>query len=101
MTNYILFPLSRGSFNIIDSVSREEFNEGFRAHPPSIVRRKVYEFSKKMPKVLRFKMLPRDKVWTDIFKGDCPNEDDIGLYFFSSDNQRSVFYLPWVVEILI
>lgn len=88
-----------GSFNIIDSVSREEFNEGFRAHPPSIVRRKVYEFSKKMPKVLRFKMLPRDKVWTDIFKGDYPNEDDIGLYFFSSDNQRSANYIV-VLELI-
>ncbi|KAG5536469.1 hypothetical protein RHGRI_024035 [Rhododendron griersonianum] len=92
MPNNILFQLSRGSFKIIDSISREELNDGFKAHPPSTVRGKVYEFSKKMPKVLQFKMLPRDNVWTDIFEDYYPTEDDIGLYFFSSDSQRSVFF---------
>ncbi|XP_058180774.1 uncharacterized protein LOC131299182 isoform X2 [Rhododendron vialii] len=82
-----------GSFKIIDSISREELNDGFKAHPPSTVRGKVYEFSKKMPKVLQFKMLPRDNVWTDIFEDYYPTEDDIGLYFFSSDSQRSLSYI--------
>ncbi|KAI8543189.1 hypothetical protein RHMOL_Rhmol08G0198600 [Rhododendron molle] len=82
-----------GCFKIIDSISREELNDRFKAHPPSRVRGKVYEFSKKMPKVLQFKMLPRDNVWTNIFEDYYPTEDDIGLYFFSSDSQRSSSYI--------
>lgn len=95
----LFFPLSRGSFKILDTVTCKELNDGFIAHPPSKVRRKVYEFSKAMPQVLLFTMIPLHNVWTDIFQDYCPGEDDIGLYFFSSNSQRSVFfYLTWVVK---
>lgn len=87
----LFLALSRGSFKILDTVNCKELNEGFFAHPPLKVRRKVYEFSKAMPQVLMFAMIPRSNVWTDIFLDYCPGEDDIGLYFFSSNSQRSVF----------
>ncbi|CAL5327051.1 unnamed protein product [Camellia sinensis] len=82
----------KGSFEIVTS-NNKELNDGFRAHPPSKVRRKIYEFSKKLPEVLQFKMLPRDSIWTEIFQDDCPNEDDIGMYFFSNNSQRSANYI--------
>lgn len=83
----------KGSFEIVTNNNNKELNDGFRAHPPSKVRRKIYEFSKKLPEVLQFKMLPRDSVWTEIFQDDCPNEDDIGMYFFSNNSQRSANYI--------
>lgn len=83
----------KGSFKILDTVNCKELNDGFIAHPPWKVRRKIYEFSKAMPQVLLFTMIPLHNVWTDIFQDDCPGEDDIGLYFFSSNSQRSAPYI--------
>ncbi|KAI8528823.1 hypothetical protein RHMOL_Rhmol12G0177800 [Rhododendron molle] len=88
-----LYSSWKGSFKILDTVNCKELNEGFFAHPPLKVRRKVYEFSKAMPQVLPFTMIPRSNVWTDIFLDYCPGEDDIGLYFFSSNSQRSAPYI--------
>lgn len=93
--------LSRGSFKILDNFNYKELSEGFLAHPPFKVRRRVYEFSKAMPQVLLFTMIPRSNVWTDVFLDCCPGEDDIGLYFFSSNSQRSVFHLTWFVKIFV
>ncbi|XP_057464422.1 uncharacterized protein LOC130754268 isoform X1 [Actinidia eriantha] len=76
-----------GNFEVLDTIYQKELNDEFHAHPPSKVHRKVYAFSKEMPKVLQFKTLPRKNVWTDIFQDDCPDADDIGLYFFSSNSQ--------------
>ena len=86
----LLFALSSGNFEVIDTIYQKELNDGFHAHPPSKVHRKVYAFSKEMPKVLQFKTLPRKNVWSDIFHDNCPDADDIGLYFFSSNSQRCV-----------
>ncbi|XP_057480203.1 uncharacterized protein LOC130767389 isoform X1 [Actinidia eriantha] len=83
----------KGIFEILDTIGDKELSDSIQAHPPSKVRRKVYEFSKKMPDVLQFKMLPRCNVWTEIFQEDCPDEYDIGLYFFSSNTQRSGSYV--------
>ncbi|KAA8541030.1 hypothetical protein F0562_024831 [Nyssa sinensis] len=82
----------KGSFKFIDAIKHRELNDGFKAHPKTRARRKVYEFSKQMPRVLQFKLLPRSNFWMDIFQDECPDRDDIALYFFSSDSERSENY---------
>ncbi|XAR63797.1 hypothetical protein NMG60_11023883 [Bertholletia excelsa] len=82
----------KGSFEIIDTTIHRQFSSGLEAHTTTKVLRKVYEFSKKLPEVLKFEMLPRLDIWTDIFQDDCPDENDIGLYFFSLNDQRSTYY---------
>lgn len=79
----------KGSFKLKD----EEASDGFWAHHPAKVRRKVYEFSKKMPEVIEFELLPCQDFLMDIFQGDCPDKDDIGLYFFPRNSERSKNYI--------
>ncbi|XP_059639904.1 PHD finger-containing protein 6 isoform X2 [Cornus florida] len=89
----------KGSFKILDPVKHGELTDGLHAHPPSRVRQKVYEFSKRMPRILQFELLPRCKFWTDMFRNDYPDTDDIALYFFSHDSGRSedyVFLLEYI-----
>ncbi|XP_059643491.1 uncharacterized protein LOC132285330 isoform X2 [Cornus florida] len=79
----------RGSFEISDSVSSSEFYDGFQSYLPVRVHRKAYEFSKKLPGWLLSTLLPRCNIWESIFKNDHPCENDIGLYFFPSNFERS------------
>ncbi|XP_004298200.1 PREDICTED: uncharacterized protein LOC101297829 [Fragaria vesca subsp. vesca] len=57
-----------------------------QAQPPCTVHRKAYEFSRKMPPVLRANLLPRLLLWADPFQEECPDLQDVGLYFFPDDN---------------
>ncbi|XLU75661.1 hypothetical protein S245_034714 [Arachis hypogaea] len=74
----------RGSF-----VASGNHYDGFEAHPPSTVNRKAYKFSKRMPQTLQLESLPRLDVLTDVFQNNCPDLQDIALYFFpSNENER-------------
>ncbi|XP_022775820.1 uncharacterized protein LOC111317637 isoform X2 [Durio zibethinus] len=84
-----LEPTWCGSFEILDSVSRSEFFDGCLAHPPGKVHHKALEFSKPMPGVLLCTLLPGSDVWVDVFHDDCPNLEDVSLYFFPDSYERS------------
>ncbi|KAK9278046.1 hypothetical protein L1049_027603 [Liquidambar formosana] len=75
-----------GSFEILGSTTHGKHYDGFKAHPPSKVHRKAYDFSKQMCTNLQFKLLPRCNLWADIFQDDCPDENDIGLYIVPRDS---------------
>ncbi|CAK9147974.1 unnamed protein product [Ilex paraguariensis] len=83
----------KGRFKLTDNLKQGELSDGIQAHPPSRVRCKVYEFSKKMPEVLQFELVPRINLWTDLFQDDCPDKEDIGLYFFPSGRYESYISL--------
>lgn len=87
MSITLKFSSFRGSFK----VQEEQTNDGFWAQYPSQVRRQVYEFSKKLPEVLEFELLPCQGFLMDLFHGDRPAENDIGLYFFPRESERLVF----------
>ncbi|XP_022738893.1 uncharacterized protein LOC111291424 isoform X2 [Durio zibethinus] len=76
-------------FEILNSVSHSEFFDGFRAHPPGKVHHKALEFSKQMPGVLLCTLLPGSDVWMDVFHDECPNMEDVALYFFPGNFERS------------
>ncbi|XWS47935.1 hypothetical protein CRYUN_Cryun13aG0028700 [Craigia yunnanensis] len=78
-----------GSFEILNSISHSEFFDGFRAHPPGKVHRKALEFSKQMPGVLLCTLLPGSDVWMDVFHDECPNMEDVALFFFPGSFERS------------
>ncbi|XP_057963266.1 uncharacterized protein LOC131154482 isoform X2 [Malania oleifera] len=63
--------------------------EGFIAHPPAKVSRKAYEFSKQIAGVLLFKLHPRCDFWPEIFQIECPDKNDIALYFYPGNFERS------------
>ncbi|EYU43083.1 hypothetical protein MIMGU_mgv1a025295mg, partial [Erythranthe guttata] len=63
-------------------------NHQIQAHSPSHVRRKIYEFSKQMPKVIHVQLVPLKKFWIDFFEEYTPYERDIGLYFFPGGGER-------------
>ncbi|KAM7483383.1 hypothetical protein LguiB_007966 [Lonicera macranthoides] len=83
-----LYPSWKGTFKLPKSLSWVECNDEVRAHPRSRVRRKAYEFLKKMPEALEFKIFRRHDIWMDVFQDDCPDNEDIGLYFFPSDDRN-------------
>ncbi|CAH9081354.1 unnamed protein product [Cuscuta europaea] len=81
----------KGSFEVIDIASVVKIFEGFTAHPSSKVCRKAYEFSKKMSSTLEFLVHPRSKYWPMIFE-DCPDTNDIALYFYPKNDQALCSY---------
>lgn len=87
---HAFFLVCRGSFKFVDTVTPNESYVGFQAHPPYIVHRKAYEFSKQMPTVLQFERLHRCSLWAELFQDDSPDGDDIALYFFPGRFGRSV-----------
>ncbi|XVF54423.1 hypothetical protein PTKIN_Ptkin05aG0179100 [Pterospermum kingtungense] len=82
-------PIWCGSFEILNSVSRSEFFDGFQAHPPGRVWHKALQFSKQMPGVLLCSLLPSSDVWMDVFHNECPKMEDVSLYFFAGSFERS------------
>ncbi|PIN03106.1 hypothetical protein CDL12_24377 [Handroanthus impetiginosus] len=85
--------LWKGSFSIRGDHRHQEVNYRIQAHPPPQVRRKIYEFAKKIPEVLRFQVVPFKKFWISLFHEHIPGQRDIGLYFFPSDRERSEDYV--------
>ncbi|WMV07644.1 hypothetical protein MTR67_001029 [Solanum verrucosum] len=70
-----------GSFDILGSF---EFvpgmlNSYIMAHPPSIVRRKVYEFSGLLPDTIKSELDRRGNIWESLFNNHISGKEDIGL----------------------
>ncbi|GAA0175859.1 hypothetical protein LIER_28955 [Lithospermum erythrorhizon] len=86
----------KGSFKMLPDECNERLCSGIQGCPPSIVVKQVYEMSKKMPETLQFELLPRADVWKSIFQDRCPNFDDVGLFFFPSENKRCDDYFTWL-----
>ncbi|KAG5601467.1 hypothetical protein H5410_032837 [Solanum commersonii] len=89
---------SMGSFDILCTL---EFvpgmlNNCIQAHPPSKVRRKVYEFSRVLPDTLKFELVPHGDIRTSLFNNHIPGREDIGLYFFANKKERSQRYIALV-----
>ncbi|KZV56543.1 hypothetical protein F511_16142 [Dorcoceras hygrometricum] len=84
--------LWKGRFSICEVLEDGALNCIIQAHPPSKVRRKIYDFSKIMPGVLQFQLVPCEKFWISLFCEHHPDSSDIGLYFFPGDGERAVNY---------
>ncbi|XP_055827562.1 uncharacterized protein LOC129895813 isoform X2 [Solanum dulcamara] len=93
-----LVPSWKGCFDILGApeLAPGIFNNYIQAHPPSRVRRKVYEFSGLLPSTLKFELVPRGDIWASLFNNHCPGKEDIGLYFFASEGERSEIYIALV-----
>ncbi|XP_073145177.1 PHD finger-containing protein 6 isoform X2 [Henckelia pumila] len=84
--------LWKGRFSICEYLKNGALNDIIQAHPPSKVRRKIFEFSKIMPETLQFELVPCKKFWINLFQEYHPDSRDIGLYFFPCDGERAVNY---------
>ncbi|KAK1374249.1 hypothetical protein POM88_030442 [Heracleum sosnowskyi] len=62
------------------------------AHPASHAPAKLKQFSEEMPKVLEFECCSYEDFLRTVFKGCDPDEEDIGLYFFPDNVNRSDEY---------
>ncbi|XP_027773757.1 uncharacterized protein LOC107022396 [Solanum pennellii] len=89
-----LVPSWKGNFDILGEL---ELAPGYiQAHSPCRVRRKVYEFSGRLPDTLKLELVPRGDIWASLFSGYIPDKEDIGLYFFASERERSDRYIALV-----
>ncbi|GMY25848.1 hypothetical protein FCV25MIE_21090 [Fagus crenata] len=75
----------RGGF-LVSAPATAKFYGGFKAQPPPSICRKAFVFSQTMPLVLQVKLLPRSQVWADLFQNDCPDLNDVALYFSPDKN---------------
>ncbi|XP_009595024.1 PHD finger-containing protein 1 isoform X1 [Nicotiana tomentosiformis] len=89
-------PSWKGSFVIFGDLKPEMPKDPIQAYPPSRVRRKVYEFSRLLPDTLQFELVPRGHIWSSLFHNRYPGKEDIGLYFFASERERSEKYIALV-----
>lgn len=73
----------KGTFDVF----YEDFNVccGIEAHFSCQVSYKAYEISKRIPKLMKFNVIPRACVWPRIFQLDPPTYEDVGLYFLPSE----------------
>ncbi|RAL39133.1 hypothetical protein DM860_011619 [Cuscuta australis] len=85
----LIHPSWKGSFSICDSLNFH----GFQAHHSSKACQKVVEFTKLLPDILDFKVVPRGSVWAKLFHDHCPTKDDVGLYVFPTDMESSKEYM--------
>ncbi|KAF6165069.1 hypothetical protein GIB67_000653 [Kingdonia uniflora] len=90
----------KGSFDIPDRISPFRFCEGFWAHTPCKVSRKAYEFAKEMPGKLKFQLRPRSNVLPEMFYTYPPTMDDVALFFFPGDFNRSQEKYESLLELL-
>ncbi|KAH0658842.1 hypothetical protein KY285_027388 [Solanum tuberosum] len=76
-----LVPSRKGGFDILGALEilPGMLNSCIQAHPPSRVRRKVYEFSGLVPDTLKFELVPRGDIWESLFNNHIPSKEDIEL----------------------
>ncbi|KAH0975799.1 hypothetical protein GBA52_017698 [Prunus armeniaca] len=79
-----------GSLEILDMVSCGQFCDGFQAHLPGKVHPETVEYSRLMPNVLQYTLLPCSSVLAEIFENDRPTVNDMALLFSPGDFERSV-----------
>lgn len=83
----------KGSFNLLVCGPKKwEISGVIQAHPPSRVRKKVYESSMLMPEVLEFELVQQGGLWMSLFGNYTPDNRDIGVYLFPSTCQRCKSY---------
>ncbi|KAG5629630.1 hypothetical protein H5410_001347 [Solanum commersonii] len=75
-----------GSFEFVPGI----LNSYILAHPPSIVRRKVSEFSGLLPDTVKFELDRRGNIWESLFNNHISSKEDIGLYFFASEKESNI-----------
>ncbi|KAL6983342.1 hypothetical protein U1Q18_016730 [Sarracenia purpurea var. burkii] len=80
----------KGSFEVKFSCGNEnEIFEEFLAHLSAKISRKAYEFARQIAGVLQFRIHPRRAFWPEIFQFDCPDANDIALFFYPGNTPRS------------
>ncbi|KAI4343953.1 hypothetical protein L6164_011240 [Bauhinia variegata] len=91
----------RGGFKFNCAAASGEFYGAFQAQPPCTIHRKAYKSSLQMPPILEVEPICTSLLLTDLFQNDCPDLQDVALYFFPSDNtERSRQSLNSVFELL-
>lgn len=80
--------LWKGAFKVMGSVSGHCIYDGIQAHPSNTASPKVYEMTKKFTPQLHLEQVQRCNIWPKRFHKDPPTDDNIGLYFFPTDDER-------------
>ncbi|KAG5629625.1 hypothetical protein H5410_001342 [Solanum commersonii] len=78
-----LVPSWKRSFDILGALEfvHGMLNSCIQAHPPSRVRRKVYEFSRLLSDTLKFELVPHGDIWESLFNNHIPSKEDIDCIF--------------------
>ncbi|XP_047324765.1 uncharacterized protein LOC124928571 [Impatiens glandulifera] len=76
----------KGRFKILDE-SFMDLQCHLKAHLPTTIKKKIYQFSLKMPEEVKLTMVPRSNFGINTF-----TKDDISLYFFCGHNLGCIRY---------
>lgn len=81
--------ICRGAFEILRIGRLPEIVEGIQAHLSNFASPKVHEVACRFPCNIQLEEVPRVSLWPLQFQETGPKEDNIGLYFFAKDAERS------------
>ncbi|XP_057493007.1 uncharacterized protein LOC130778505 isoform X2 [Actinidia eriantha] len=89
----------KGNFGV-DFSSHKRIFRGFLAHMSAKVSRKAYVFTRQIPEVMQFTAHPRCAYWPEIFQLDCPDANDIALYFYPGNFERSRRHYSFLLKLI-
>lgn len=92
LTHFPHFPQSRflwkGAFEVSGRVCGHCVYYGIQAHPSNTASPKVYEMTERFSPQLHLEQVQRCNAWPQRFNKEPPTDDNIGLYFFPTDDER-------------
>lgn len=80
----------RGQFDIQGGGRLPTSCDGIQAHVSTCASAKVLEVVRKLPQKIILEEVPRSNNWPMQFLENYATEDNIALYFFASDVERSI-----------
>lgn len=80
--------LWKGAFKVMGSVCGHCIYDGIQAHPSNTASPKVYQMAKRFSPQLHLEQVNRCDAWPKRFYEAPPIDDNIGLYFFPTDDER-------------
>lgn len=90
----------KGNFEVLDIESDVRRYEGILAHPSAKIARKAYGLTKQIAGALQFVMHPRHDFWPAMFQTDCPDRNDIALYFYPGKHERSKRQYSFLLKLI-
>lgn len=80
--------LWKGTFKVMGSVCGHCIYDGIQAHPSNTASPKVYQMTKRFSPQLHLEQVDRSDAWPKRFYEVPPTDENIGLYFFPTDDGR-------------
>ena len=81
--------MCRGAFEVLRTAEAPTLFDGFQAHLSTYVSPKALDVASQFPCKIQLEEVPRLISWPLQFYENSPKEENIALFFFAKDTERS------------